>query len=150
MASEATNPLTLKKRVYGAIATFVAGLIFLVSGIANVTTVTRAADFVANNFPDLPAEAQTILGNVIYYSSLVADFTGSIVLVAVVLILLGKTKSAGIILMITISAGLFGLAIPLVTAIPQGIIALQMAVEGIVSKYAIATLLVTIARLQIK
>ena len=134
--------LTLWDRIQGFIAALLSGLIFLIAGINLPIFGQTILEFLQTHFPGLGAYTQSILNIMM----LVASYTGVFVLVAAVLILLGRTVIARVILFFTISVGIFAFAVPVFTAIFQGANTLEVAINGISTKYALAALFALLAK----
>ena len=77
---------------------------------------------------------------------LIANWVGVIAIVCGILFLVGKRKIANIILLITLSSGIFGFLIPIIFAIPEGFGAIAIAVNGIATKQAVPVLLLALAK----
>jgi hypothetical protein len=134
--------LSLWNRIQGFIAALLSGLIFLIAGINLPIFGRTILEFLQTTFPGLSGYTQTILNIMM----LIASYTGVLVLVAAVLILLGRTAIARVILFFVVSVGIFAFAVPVFTALFQGANSLEIAINGISTKYALAALFALLAK----
>ncbi|MHA1734270.1 MAG: hypothetical protein ACTSU5_20215 [Promethearchaeota archaeon] len=141
--------LSLKKRIYATIAAVLAGLIYLFSSISNAVYASRILDKINAYFPSLSADTRLLLANVSHYLSLVGDYLGYAIFFAAFLIMLNKTRAAKILIIVLVSSGFVVFAIPVFVAISQGAVAIEFALEGIVTKYLVASLLALVSKLYI-
>ncbi len=148
--SKITELITLRKRIYSFVAATLSGLIFIASRILTALYATRVAESIQNNFPDLKEQYQLMLTKLIEYTSLIADYIGWVILVAGVLILLNKTFIAKILIYVTVGSGMVAFAIPVFAAIPEGWLAVQIAIESLATKYVLASCLAIMAFLYAK
>ncbi len=139
-------------RIQAFIAALLAGVVFLVAGIRDMPVFGQTyIEFVANYFPGLdPTAAAAALAQTLTVMMLIADFTGWIIFGAAILILLGRVRIARIILFFVAGVGLFAFAIPLLTGLIHGVASLEMAIDSVATKYAVAALLAMMARLYVK
>ncbi len=78
---------------------------------------------------------------------MVASFAGWIILGAAVLILIGKIRIAKIILFIVIGTGLFSFFIPVIAALVNGTLTMEVLLNGDATMFLVATLFGIIAKL---
>jgi len=143
--------LSLWNRIQAFIAALLSGLIFLVAGITDVPVFGQTyIEFVLKYFPWLDAGTQAALSQTLSIMMLIADFTGLLILVAAVLILLGRVRIAGLILFFIASVGIFAFAVPIFTAMIQGVVSLEIALNSVSTKYALAALFAMLARSYVK
>jgi len=139
--------LSLWNRIQGFIAAFLSGLIFLIAGIADVPVFGQTyIEFVLKYFPGLDSTTQTALAQTLNVMMLIADYTGLSVLAAAVLILLGRVRIARIILFFVVGVGIFGFAVPIFAALFQGASSLEIAINSVSTKYALAALFALLAQ----
>ena len=139
--------LSLWNRIQAFIAAFLSGLIFLIAGITDVPVFGQTyVEFVLNNFPWLDPATQAALSQTLAIMMLIADYTGLIVLVAAVLILFGRVRIARLILFIVVGVGIFAFAVPIFTALFQGAASLEIALNSVSTKYALAALFALLAQ----
>jgi hypothetical protein len=134
--------LSLWNRIQGFIAALLSGLIFLIAGINLPIFGQSILETLQTYFPTLDIYTGTILSVMM----IVASYTGLIVLVAAVLILIGRVAIARVILFFTVSVGIFTFAVPVFIAIFQGVNSLDIAINGISTKYALAALFALLAK----
>jgi hypothetical protein len=134
-------------RYSGFLAAFLAGLIFLYSGITGLPFFgEKYLNMVGQYFPNLSPSVQKGISEYLFVMGTIADYTGLVVFVAGFLILAGRGKLASIILLLTIGIGLFGFVAPVFTALFQGGQAMSIALDSLASKYVVAILLALLAR----
>jgi hypothetical protein len=134
--------LSLWNRIQGFIAALLSGLIFLIAGINLPVFGQSLLEILQSYFPALDVYTGTVLSIML----IVANYTGLIVLAAAILILIGRVAIARLILFITIGVGIFAFAIPVFTAFFQGVNSLDIALNGISTKYALAVLFALLAQ----
>ncbi|MHA1650596.1 MAG: hypothetical protein ACTSYB_10425 [Candidatus Helarchaeota archaeon] len=143
--------LSVWNRIQAFICAFLAGLIFIISGITSLPVFgQKYLEFVQTYFTSLDPIAQATLAQILTIMMLIADFAGIIILVAAVLILVNKIRLARIILFFTVGVGVIGFAIPIFAGLFNGIASLEMAIDSISTKYAVAALLALLARVYVK
>lgn len=139
--------LSLWNRIQGFIAAFLSGLIFLIAGIMDVPVFGQTyIEFVLKYFPWLDSATRAALSQTLAIMMLIADYTGLIVLAAAVLILLGRVRIARLILFIVVGVGIFAFAVPIFTALFQGAASLEIAINSVSTKYALAALFALLAQ----
>ncbi|MHA1681764.1 MAG: hypothetical protein ACTSUE_12205 [Promethearchaeota archaeon] len=139
--------LNFSARVSGTLAAFMAGLIFLYSGITGLPFFgEKWLDMVGDYYPGISPAVQEGIASYLSIMGMIADYTGLVVLVAAFLIFTGRGKMANIVLMLTMAVGLFGFATPVISALFQGGEALGIALDSLASKYVVAVLLAMVAK----
>ncbi|MFX1295463.1 MAG: hypothetical protein ACFFD2_11525 [Promethearchaeota archaeon] len=138
--------LSLWNRVQASICAFLSGIIFVIYGLSSIVFGYSYLEFVQTYFTGLSPTAQVALSNIIDILMLISNFAGWIVLVSAVLILLGRVRIARIILFITVGIGTFAFALPLFIALFNGVASLELALDSVATKYAVAVLLALLAR----
>jgi hypothetical protein len=129
-------------RIKAFICCLLAGLIYLYVAIGQVTGLgVTVLEYIQEYFPSLVG-IEPILSVLL----LIANWVGVIAIVCGFLFLAGQRKIANIILIITMTSGIFGFLIPVIFAIPEGIGALEMAINGIATKQAVPVLFLALAK----
>lgn len=129
-------------RIKAFICCLLAGLIYLYVALGQVTGLgVTILEYLQEYFPDL-VDIEPILSVLL----LIANWVGVIAIVCGFLFLTGQRKIANVILLITMSSGIFGFLIPIILAIPEGLGAIEIAVSGIASKQAVPVLLLALAK----
>ena len=134
--------LSIWSRIMGFVAALLSGLIFVLGGLRGVFFGESFAVNLINTLGLDPVVAQT-------YDMILsaAAYAGWIILAAAVLIILGRVRIAKIILFIVIGAGLLSFFLPVVAAIGQGTLSLQVLLNGDATMFLVATLFGIIAKL---
>jgi len=133
---------SLYTRILAFIAALLSGLIFILGSLRAVFFGESFIEYLLNELMLSVALAQVF--NILM---LIASFAGWIILIAAVLILLKRIRIAKIILMIVIGTGLLSFFIPVVAALVQGTLSLQVLLNGDATMYLVATLFGMIAKL---
>jgi hypothetical protein len=129
-------------RIKAFICCLLAGLIYLYVAIGSVTGLgVTVLEYIQEFFPGL-LPIEPILSILLQIS----NWVGIIAIVCGFLFLAGQRKAANIILIITMSSGIFGFLVPVILAIPEGLGALEIAINGIATKYAVPVLFLALAR----
>lgn len=134
--------LSLWTRILGFIAALLSGLIFVVGSLR---AVLFGESFLEYLIVELGITVES--AGVLTIIMTIATYAGWIILVAAVLILLGRVRIAKIILFIVIGTGLLGFFIPVVAALAQGTITMEVLLNGDATMYLVATLFGLIAKL---
>jgi len=135
--------MSIWARIMAFVAAVLSGLIFIVGSLRAV--------FFGQSFivylQDPPFNLSFDIAGIFDILMKIASFAGYIILGAAVLILLGKVRIAKIILLIVIGTGLLSFFIPVMAALSQGTISIEVLLNGDSTMYLVATLFGIIAKL---
>lgn len=135
--------MSLWARIMAFVAALLSGLIFVLGSLRGVFFGVSFADYLAAIIPGI----ETGLAQTLEILMMVASFVGWIILVAAILILIGRVRIAKLILFIVIGTGLLSFFIPVVAALTQGTLSLQVLLNGDATMYLVAVLFGMIAKL---
>lgn len=141
MAEKATSIWT---RLMAFVAAILSGLIFI---FGSLRAVFFGQSFIEYLMVDLglaqsTAEAFNIL-------MMVACYAGWIILGAAVMIIIGRKRIAKYILLIVIGTGLLSFLVPVIAALAQGTLSMEVLLNGDATMYLVAVLFGMIAKLQV-
>ena len=107
----------------------------------------KIIEFVQEYFNDLSVTTQTTLAEILNILMTISNYLGMVIIVIGILIFLGKEKIAKYLFIITIGAGIFGLAIPLFSALILGDQAIDTVINSIGTKYIVVICLSIMTKL---
>ena len=135
-------------RIKALICALLAGLILIYSEISmRVGLGIKIIEFVQNYFVGLSMTMQVVLAEILNLLITISNYLGMVIIVVGILIFFGKTKVAKYLFIFTIGAGIFGLAIPLFSALLYGGQALEVAINSIGTKYIVVICLSIMTKL---
>ena len=135
--------MSIWARIMAFIAAILSGLIFI---LGSLRAVFFGQSFIVY-LQDPPFNLSFDIAGIFDILMKIASFAGYIILGAAVLILLGKVRIAKIILLIVIGTGLLSFFIPVMAALSQGTISIEVLLNGDSTMYLVATLFGIIAKL---
>ncbi|MFX0205685.1 MAG: hypothetical protein ACFFDT_06825 [Candidatus Hodarchaeota archaeon] len=135
-------------KIKALICAVIAGLILIYSEISmRVGLGIKIIEFVQDYFVNLSATTQSILADILIVLITVSNYLGMVIILVGILIFLGRVKMAKYLFIITIGAGIFGLAIPLFSALIFGGQAIEAVINSIGTKYIVVICLSIMTKL---
>ena len=138
--------LTTWNRIQAFICALLSAVILIVYGLSSFIFGYSYLDFVQTYFITLVPATQAMIIQIMDVMLWISSFAGWVVLIAAFLILAGKTTIARLILFITVGIGTFAFALPFFIALFHGLASLEIALDSVATKYAVAALLALLAR----
>lgn len=137
---------SLWNRIQAFICALLSALILIIYGLSSFVFGYTYLDFVQTYFITLSPSIQATITQIMDVMLWISGVAGWIVLAAAFLILAGKTGIARIVLFITVGIGSFAFALPFFIALFHGLASLEIALDSVATKYAVAALLAMLAR----